>query len=291
MTEHKRTIIEISPKTIFWALGVGLVLTALYFVIDIIAILIFAIIIASAIEPILRFAEGKRVPRIISLIVIYLVFLVFFAAFLYIIFPLLLDQFRDFTENYPTYFGKLEEAAGTVTFLPGFSANIHNLLVQLTEQIPNFTSLIQYASQIFGGILSLLVVVVVSFYLALFPRALDDFLKSIMPVQFESYALDLWTRAQRKMGLWLQAQIVLFVGPIVTGAVATLFAVSQSPTLGLWTLIFFVVAQQLENHILVPIFSKRLIGLNPVAVIIALLIGAKLGGILGVLLAVQLFAG
>ena len=324
MTEHKRTIIEISPKTIFWALGVGLVLTALYFVIDIIAILIFAIIIASAIEPILRFAEGKRVPRIISLIVIYLVFLVFFAAFLYIIFPLLLDQFRDFTENYPTYFGKLEEAAGTVTFLPGFSANIHNLLVQLTEQIPNFTSLIQYASQIFGGILSLLVVVVVSFYLALFPRALDDFLKSIMPVQFESYALDLWTRAQRKMGLWLQAQIVLslimgivvfiglwalgvkyaflvaivatifeivpFVGPIVTGAVATLFAVSQSPTLGLWTLIFFVVAQQLENHILVPIFSKRLIGLNPVAVIIALLIGAKLGGILGVLLAVPLLA-
>ncbi len=85
-------------------------------------------------------------------------------------------------------------------------------------------------------------------------------------------------------------EIVPFVGPVVAGALATLMALSQSATLGVWTLIFFIVAQQLENHILVPLLIKKLVGLNPVVVIMAILVGAKLGGILGVLLGVPIAA-
>lgn len=85
-------------------------------------------------------------------------------------------------------------------------------------------------------------------------------------------------------------EVVPYVGPIIAGGLATLLALSQSAILGLWTLIFFFVAQQVEGHILVPLLIKRLVGLNPVAVILALLVGAKLGGILGVLLAVPIAA-
>ncbi|MDO8676364.1 MAG: AI-2E family transporter [Candidatus Azambacteria bacterium] len=324
MASESKTIIEISPKTIFLVLGIGILAVLVYMVREIIGILIFAIIIASALEPLLTYGESKKVPRLLSLILLYILFFVFFAAFIYIIIPLLLDQFRDFTENYPTYFGKLEEAAGTITFLPGLSANVHELLNQLTEQIPSFTFLLSYVSAIFGGIVSFVVILVVSFYLSLSKGALDDFLKSILPPRFEAHAHGLWIRAQKKMGRWLQAQILLsfimalvvgiglwilgvnyaflaavvigifeivpFVGPIVAGAVATLLALSQSPILGVWTLIFIVAVQQLENHVLVPLLIKKLVGLNPVAVILAILIGAKLGGILGILLAVPLAA-
>ncbi|MBI2635259.1 MAG: AI-2E family transporter [Parcubacteria group bacterium] len=324
MASESKTIIEISPKTIFLVLGIGVLAVLVYMVRDIIGILIFAIIIASALEPLLVYGESKKVPRLLSLIFLYILFFVFFAAVIYIIFPLLLDQFQDFTENYPTYFGKLEEAAGTITFLPGLSANIHDLLDQLTEQIPSFTSLLSYVSEIFGGIVSFVVILVISFYLALSKGALDDFLRSMMPPQFEASIHGLWIRAQKKMGRWLQAQILLsfimalvvgiglwilgvkyaflaavivgifeivpFVGPIVGGAVATLLALSQSPILGIWTLVFFIAAQQLENHVLVPLLIKKLVGLNPVTVILAILIGAKLGGILGIILAVPLAA-
>jgi predicted PurR-regulated permease PerM len=324
MARGERTIIEISPKTIFWVLFIGVLAYLLYIVRDIVAVLIFAIIIASALEPLLAYVERKRVPRLLSLIVIYLLFFVLFAAFLYILLPLLLDEFRDLTQNYSAYFGKIEEAAGTITFIPGLSGNVHDLLSQLTEQIPSFTSLLSYASSIFGGIVSFIVILVVSFYLALSRGALDDFLRSVLPPQFEAHAHELWIRAQKKMGYWLQAQILLslimafivgiglwilginyalliaivvgileivpFVGPVVAGALATLLAISQSPILGLWTLIFFIVAQQLEGHILVPLLIKKLVGLNPVAVILAILIGAKLGGILGILLAVPIAA-
>ena len=324
MAGDSKTIIEISPKTIFWVLGIGVLAVLVYMVGDIIAVLIFAIIIASALEPILRYAQSKKIPRLLSLIVIYLLFFIFFAALIYIFLPLVLDQLRDFSQNYPTYFGRIEEAAGVITFLPGLSGNIHELLSQLTEQIPSFTSLISYASSIFGGVLSFVVVLVVSFYLSISRNALDNFLRAILPPQFEVYAHSLWVRAQYKMGRWLQAQILLsfimalivglglwilgvkyaflvavvagvleivpYVGPIVSGGLATLLALSQSPILGLWTLIFFIVAQQLEGHILVPLLIKKLVGLNPVAVILAILVGAKLGGILGILLAVPIAA-
>ena len=324
MAGDSKTIIEISPKTIFWVLGIGVLAVLVYMVRDIIAVLIFAIIIASALEPILGYAQRKKIPRLLSLILIYLLFFIFFAALIYILLPLLLDQLRDFSQNYPTYFGKIEEAAGVITFLPGLSGNVHELLSQLTEQIPSFTSLISYASSIFGGVVSFIVVLVVSFYLSLSRGALDDFLKSILPPQFEARAHGLWLRAQKKMGRWLHAQVLLsfimativglglwilgvkyafllaiiagvleivpIVGPIVAGGLATLLALSQSTILGLWTLIFFIAAQQLENHILVPLLIKKLVGLNPVAVILAMLVGAKLGGILGLLLAVPIAA-
>ncbi|MEK7134875.1 MAG: AI-2E family transporter, partial [Patescibacteria group bacterium] len=190
--------------------------------------------------------------------------------------------------------------------------------------IPSFTFLISYISSIFGGLVSFVVVLVVSFYLSLSRGALDDFLRSILPPQFEAYAHGLWLRAQKKMGRWLQAQILLsfimalivgiglwilgvkyyfliavivgvleivpYVGPIVAGGLATLLALSQSAILGLWTLVFFITIQQLEGHILVPLLIKKLVGLNPVAVILAMLVGAKLGGILGLLLAVPIAA-
>lgn len=319
-----RKIIEISPKTILWVLLIGILSVLLFMVRDIIAVLIFAIIISSALEPLLQYSENKKIPRLLSLIVVYLLFFVLFAALIYILLPLMLDQLRDFSENYPTYFGKIEEAASTITFLPGLSANFHDLLIQLTGQIPSFTSLISYASSIFGGIVSFVVVLVVSFYLALSRGALDDFLSSVMPPQFEAYAHGLWIRSQKKMGRWLQAQLLLsvfmavvvgiglwilgvryafliavivgileivpFVGPIIAGGLATLLALSQSAVLGLWTLVFFIAIQQLENHILVPLLIKKLVGLNPVAVILAILVGAKLGGVLGILLAVPLAA-
>src|SRR3989344_5983960 len=324
MAISKRTIIEISPKTMLWALLIGVLVVLLFMVRDILAVLIFAIIISSALEPLLQYSENKKIPRLLSLIIIYLLFFVFFAALIYILLPLILDQLRDFSENYPTYFGKIEEAAGTITFLPGLSANLHDLLIQLTGQIPSFTSLISYASSIFGGVISFLVVLVVSFYLSLSRGALDGFLSSVMPPQFEAYVHGLWSRRQKKMGRWLQAQLLLsfivativgvglwilgvkyafliavsalvlqivpFAGPIIAGGLATLLALSQSTILGVWTLIFFVAVQQLENHILVPILIKKLVGLNPVAVILSILIGAQLGGDLGILLAVPLVA-
>jgi predicted PurR-regulated permease PerM len=57
-------------------------------------------------------------------------------------------------------------------------------------------------------------------------------------------------------------------------------------SLALWTLIVFLFLHQLESHALVPLLTGRSVGLHPVIVIIALLIGAEAGGLLGIIIAV-----
>ncbi|MDO8743055.1 MAG: AI-2E family transporter, partial [Candidatus Azambacteria bacterium] len=116
MAGNGKTIIEISPKTIFWALGIGILAVLVYMVRDVIAVLIFAVIISSALEPLLGYAQSKKIPRLLTLVIVYFLFFVFFAALIYILLPLVLDQLRDFSQNYPTYFGKIEEAVGTINF-------------------------------------------------------------------------------------------------------------------------------------------------------------------------------
>jgi predicted PurR-regulated permease PerM len=81
-------------------------------------------------------------------------------------------------------------------------------------------------------------------------------------------------------------ELIPFVGPIASGAVGIVAALGVSSTLAIYTLIFFIVAQQFESNILVPILSRRAVDLHPVIVIVALLIGAEVGGFLGIVISV-----
>ena len=83
-------------------------------------------------------------------------------------------------------------------------------------------------------------------------------------------------------------EIVPMVGPVLAAIPAIFLAFLQSPSLGLWVIVFYVVVQQLENHILVPVVLGKSVGLNPVVVIIALLVGQSLAGIPGMILSVPL---
>ena len=97
------------------------------------------------------------------------------------------------------------------------------------------------------------------------------------------------------MGVPYASLIALFVGlmdliPLVgatLGAVvASLMAFTHSTTAGIVTVVFFVLYQQLENHLLQPIIFARTVKLNPLTVLIAILIAVEIAGILGALLAI-----
>ncbi len=134
--------------------------------------------------------------------------------------------------------------------------------------------------------------------------------------------MSLWQRAEEKVGRWLQGQMLLslivgllvyvglslmdvqfalafgilamaleivpIAGPVLSAIPAVILAFLQSPTLGLWVLIFYTVVQQLEGHVLTPLVMGRTVGLNPVVILLALLIGGSLAGIAGAILAVPI---
>ena len=86
-------------------------------------------------------------------------------------------------------------------------------------------------------------------------------------------------------------EFVPIVGPIIAAIPAVLFSFSEfgvSPWKPFIVILLYVVIQQVENQVLVPRVMRKAVGINPIIVIVALLVGAKLGGLVGVLLSVPL---
>jgi predicted PurR-regulated permease PerM len=89
------------------------------------------------------------------------------------------------------------------------------------------------------------------------------------------------------LALWVAfADLLPLVGATL-GAIPPVFvAFLDSPGLGIATIIFFVIYQQFENHVLQPVVMSRTVKLNPLAVLVAVLVGVALAGLLGALLAI-----
>jgi len=85
-------------------------------------------------------------------------------------------------------------------------------------------------------------------------------------------------------------EIVPYIGPTLSVIPAFLIALTISPLVAVGVLLAYVAIQQIENHIIVPLLMKKAVGLNPVVIILVLLIGGKLAGVAGLILAVPLTA-
>ena len=85
--------------------------------------------------------------------------------------------------------------------------------------------------------------------------------------------------------------LVPLAGATIAAVLVTTVAFLDSTTSGIIVLIFFIVYQQLENHVLQPVVYGRTVQLSPLAVLIAVLIGAQLAGVVGALAAIPVAGG
>lgn len=179
---------------------------------------------------------------------------------------------------------------------------------------------IQTLNFIFGGVTGFVLILVIVFYLSVQERGVENFLRIVTPLKQEKYVLDLWERSQHKIGLWLQGQLLLglligvfvYLGLTVLGVpyafllavIAALFEiipvfgpimaavpgvilgfVSGGAALGFVVVGFYIIIQQFENHLIYPLVVRKVTGVPPLLVIVALIVGFKLAGFLGILLA------
>lgn len=99
--------------------------------------------------------------------------------------------------------------------------------------------------------------------------------------------LDYWIA----LGLWAGiTELIPFIGPILGGAAAFAVALTDSWQKAIIVLIFVLVLQQVESSVLVPRVMRNAVGMSPLTVILAVLIGSTLGGPLGAILAIPLGA-
>ncbi|MFC1731257.1 AI-2E family transporter [candidate division KSB1 bacterium] len=213
---------------------------------------------------------------------------------------------------------------GTQSVVDTFS--ITNVVTELRALFSNVSeSFLATVTFVFGGVFSFLLIIVFSFYFAMQETGIDDFLRIISPVKYQKGLINLWKRSQVKIGLWMQGQIILAViigmlvylgltilgvkyalllaviaavfelipvfGPILSAIPAILIGfVDGGATTGLLVIGLYIIIQQFENHLIYPLVVTKVVGVPPLLVILALLIGAQLAGFLGIILAVPMAA-
>lgn len=289
-------------------------------------IVLTAIVIASAVEPAAHALLKYKIPRVMSIIGIYLVFFGLFFGFFYFFVPPVLSEVVSLISTFPNQVENLQASSLFGISSIDSALSVPQLLAQFTATLQSFsTNTFAAASAVFGGVFSFILIIVFSFYFAVSETGIDDFLRVVTPKKNQRYVVDLWKRSQHKIGLWMQGQIVLGVligilvylglvilgvpyalvlavlagtfelipifGPVLSAVPGIVLAFSTGGvSLALIVLALYVIIQQFESHLIYPLVVTKIVGVPPLLVILALIIGADLAGFLGIILSVPFAA-
>lgn len=302
-----------------------LVILSLYFLFlikNVLALIFVALIFAAAIDSWVDWLQNKKIPRGVSVLFIYIIVVAIIAAVIVLIIPPITEQVDELSSQYPQFFEQITDA---ITSLKEYSSQFGIEQAAGSEQ--NIGTIIEAAKSLrsaiqnlFNGIISFIVILVITFYMTVQEDAIKKTTRSLAPKKHQDFIVELINKIQKKIGLWLKGQLVLslvigilsyvgllilgvkyalflaliaaigefvpYIGPVISAVPAIFLAFVQSPVKALLVLILFVVIQQLENHLLVPKIMQKAVGLNPIVSVVALLIGLEVGGVLGAILAI-----
>jgi predicted PurR-regulated permease PerM len=329
--QDKLNNISISSGTIFRFFAILAGIVAAYYLFDVILVVVVAVILASAIDPLVRRLKHYGVHRIVGAVTVYLLISAAIVALMVFFMPILLNELTGFVNELPKTIsiGDLWAPLGDST--PGIaekSFSVSELLNDLRQFInigDGGSGLLKTATAFFGGFLSFIMIVVISFYLSVQEDGVGDFLRLITPISKHNYITNLWRRSQRKIAFWLQGQIVLglimgllvyiilkvvgvehalvfalisalfeiipIFGPIIA-SLPPIFVTFTDMGLGSGVILvaLYLIIYQLENQFFYPLVVKKIVGVSPIVVILALVIGYKLAGVLGMIISVPLSA-
>lgn len=321
--------ITISSGTIIKILAWIAIFAGLFYVSDFVVSLLVAVVLASAAEMPVKFMIKVGLPRVLAVAILFLTLILFVGTIALVFIPPIADDIARFIKTLPQIldsiriFGKDMGFKDLSISISELSRDISKgeILTILKNAIFGTSGFFVTTSVVLGGIINLILTFVLAFYLALEERGVHKFLRLIVPKKNEEYVEGLWIRAQKKIGLWMEGQILLslfvsllvyvpslllglpyasllaflaFFGeliPMVGLTLATIPALFLAWTHGgihlLWmTGLIYLIISQVESHIVYPRVMTKMVGVPSVIVIIALVIGAKLAGIWGVLLSV-----
>lgn len=322
----RETDISVATSTLVKITIIGLILFFAWTIRDILILLLIAITLASALEPLVELFLQWRIPRSVSVVAVYILALAFVVLIGFLVTPPVIQQFQQVTNN-DFLASEISNKIGPNSFLRDFnlteilSKNVQSLANQFNVLSENFFS---KTLGVFNGFIEIVTVLVVSFYLLAEKNGMKNFVYTLAPKESQPKILHIVTRIQKKIGLWMIGQIIVsavifaitfialtvlgikyalvlailsgffelipYIGPFVAAIPAIFFAFLQSPTLAVVVMIMYIVLSKIEGYVLVPKIMQKTVGVSPLVILLAILIGFKLAGIFGILLAVPVVA-
>ncbi len=307
--------IIISTRTIINTIFIAAALWILYQVRSIVLSVFISLIVTLAFDPFVDWLQKRKVPRVLGTLMTYVLVLVLFAVLSGVGFGSLAEQVKGLL-------AQLRSASTALVEIPTVGPFLEQSLDSLLETLTPVAggSVFRITLSAFSSVASVLTVLVFTAYLLIdFQNIKERFLELFSRperLRVERIVVDI----EDKLGSWLRGQLLLMlvvgaftylglsllgvsyalplaliaglfevipiIGPIISAVPGVLVGFSISPLMGIGVLALYILIQQLENNILVPQVMKRSVGFNPLATMLALMIGGKLFGFVGVLLAV-----
>ncbi|HVY67897.1 MAG TPA: AI-2E family transporter [Patescibacteria group bacterium] len=311
--------LEISTRVILKVILAGLILAFLWNIREIILILLLAIILASAMEPLVNYLKTHKIPRPASVTAVYVLVLGILGLLFYSIIPLVLAQTKILLNNLPVYLQVFQDRFGIILG----STNVSDLSQQLFSGIASEQSVVSGTFGIFNGVISGISILVIAFYLVAEQQGMHRFISALVPGQHRDFSVNLLEKIQKKMGLWIIGQIIAsvvmflitwaglsllkiqyalilaiiagvlevvpYIGPIVSAIPAMFFGLIQGGGgLAFVVALLYFLLHELEGYILIPKIMEKTVGTSPLVVLLAVLIGFQLAGAVGIVIGVPL---
>lgn len=316
--------INITTATIVKTIAILLLLYLGFMVKEVLALTFVALIFASAFDPWVDYLQRRKWPRALSITLIYLLVLGLVVSMIYVMVPILIKEATDLANNFPHYFTKLSDFLTNIRQAfgrYGLDKNFQDNLSNIANTLSTWT--LQLVNALYGavnGLFSVFLIMFLTFYMVVEENAIKKLVWSVTPARYQGYAINLVSRMQIQIGYWLRGQLILclaiflltflvlsilgvkyalllalfagiteaipYLGPALGAIPAVLLAMTQSPRLAAVVVVMYLIIQQLENNVLVPQIMKRSANVNPITSIIVLLIGYKIGGVAGAVIAI-----
>ena len=317
-------------QLIAWTVGLVVAVVAAawaaYLARQVLVLIYVSVLLAIGFGPLVRLIErqsvlpiGTRIPRWLAILIVYLGILAIVAGIGLAVAPPLVTQARELAGQTPELIDRAQR------YLMA-----HHVLTQrktfgeIVQQAPPASDVVGTAITtvwgVFGGMLGLVSVLILTFYLLVDSEAVFAGIVRLFPRQRRLRVHAVSRQIATKVSAWLVGQLILaaiigtssvlwlgllgipyfyvlaliaavgemipMVGPILSAVpgIAVAFGISWKYAVAVAGL--YLLQQQLEANILVPKLMERQVGLTPVTVMVALLLGGALLGIPGAILAV-----
>jgi predicted PurR-regulated permease PerM len=330
-SKKEQMIVELNPASVAKSAAIVLLILILFYffyeIRGILLIVFISFLLAAALDPLVDRMQGFRIPRSVSVLLIYIVLILLTGIFVTKIVTLIADQVVDIAQSVGDFVTKLTSGSN----FP-FAKEIQPYLDQFykTLDLQTAASQIQNALQIVAGqllsisvgLLNLLIILIMTFFMTVEEKAVEDFYSSLLPSRYTKYVATRMSAAKDQIGYWIRGQvmvslistIITYIGLIILGvdyaltlsviagismvipvigrvfawAIAFPIVFNQAPWLSLWMSLFYLALQQVENNVIVPYVMNKAVGLSPIIIIIAMMIGGQYLGILGLVLAIPI---
>ena len=302
--------IEISAKTILFTIAVLLFAQLVWIAKELIFSFLIAIIIMSALNPLVTFLEKRKIPRSLSAFVVFAAFIAGIGYLFTWIFPPLIEESGQMLRHLPSYIDNLNK-----TFNLDLKPNA------FLGVLPNLTSnTFTFAQAFFSNVIFVISTIFFSFYFLVEQNVIRRFFLRFFEKRKALEVAEIVEKAEKRMRAWFWGQLVLMLvigtatyiglniigvryalplailagllevapvlGPILSAVPAFIVGFSGSSFLGLAVIALYFIIQQFENQIVVPFVMKKAVGMTPIVTLSALIVGGKIAGFVGILLAI-----